>query len=205
MASLTLYHASPSRSSIALWMLEEVGQPYELHRLDLKAGDNRTPEYLSVNPMGKVPALRHGEAVITETAAICLYLAEAFPQAGLVVPVGDERRGAFLKWLFFAAGPLEMSVMDRAFKRAEDAPRAALGYGDYDTTMEVVGKALSPGPYLMGDQFTAADVVLGSQLRWGTMFKLIPERPDFTAYIARLTERPAAKRAEEKDEALQMA
>jgi glutathione S-transferase len=202
MASLTLYHAAPSRSSIAHWMLEEVGQPYELHVLSLKDGDNRKPAYLSVNPMGKVPALKHGDAVVTEAAAICCYLADAFPQAGLAVPIGDPRRGAYLKWLFFGPSCVEPAVADKAFTRAEPPPRSALGYGDYDTVMDVLADALRTGPYLLGEQFTAADVVIGSGLRWGMAFKLIPERPEFVTYTRRLAERPALKRATEKDAAL---
>jgi glutathione S-transferase len=202
MAKLTLYHAAPSRSSIVRWMLEEIGEPYDLHLLSLKKGENREPAYLAVNPMGKVPALRHGDVVVTEAAAICLYLADAFPQAGLTVPVGDPRRGPFLKWLFFSPGCLEPAVTDRAFKRAEEPPRGALGYGDYDTTMDVVAKAVEPGPYLLGEKFSAADVVIGSTLRWGMMFKLIPERTEFVAYTGRLAKRPALQRAQAKDQEL---
>jgi glutathione S-transferase len=202
MATLMLYHAAPSRSSIVRWMLEEIGEPYDVHLLDLKTGENRQPGYLAVNPMGKVPALQHGDALITEAAAICLYLADAFPRAGLTVPVGDPRRGPFLKWLFFSPGCLEPAVTDRAFKRAEEPPRGALGYGDFETTMNVVAQAVQPGPYLLGDTFTAADVVIGSTLRWAMMFKLIPERPEFAAYVGRLAERPALKLARELDEAL---
>lgn len=197
--ALTLYHAVPSRSSIARWMLEEVGQPYGLHLLDLKKGENRDPKYLAVNPMGKVPALRHDDVIITEAAAICCYLADAFPQAGLAVPVGDWRRGIYLKWLFFGPSCIEPAVTDKAFKRVEAPRRGTLGYGDYDTVMNVVAEAVRTGPYLMGSQFTAADVVIGSGLRWGMVFKLIPERPEFVAYAGRLAERPALKRAREKD------
>lgn len=202
MAKLTLYHAAPSRSSIVHWMLEEIGEPYQLHVLNLKTGENRQPAFLGVNPMGKVPALRHGDMVITEVAAICLYLADAFPQAGLAVPVGDARRGPFLKWLFFGPSCVEPAMMDRAFKRAEAPPPSALGYGDYETTMEVLANAVARGPYLFGETFTAADVVIGSTLRWGMLFKLIPERPEFLAYTARLAERPAFKRSQKKDEEL---
>jgi glutathione S-transferase len=183
-------------------MLEEIGQPYDLHLLSLKKEDNRDPAYLAVNPMGKVPALKHGDVVVTESAAICLYLADAFPQAGLTVPIGDRRRGPFLKWLFFGPSCLEPAMTDRAFKRAEAPPRAALGYGDYETTMDAVAKAVEPGPYLLGEQFSAADVVIGSTLRWGMLFKIVPERPEFLAYTGRLTERPAFKRAQQKDEQL---
>jgi glutathione S-transferase len=199
MTSLTLYHAAPSRSSIALWMLEEVGEPYALHVLSLKNGDNRKPAYLAINPMGKVPALQHGDAIITEAAAICCYLADAFPRARLAVPIGDPRRGPYLKWLFFGPSCVEPAVADKAFKRAEAAPRSALGYGDYDTVMDVLADAVRVGPYLLGQHFTAADVVIGSGLRWGMAFKLIPERPEFTAYCARLAARPALRRAQARD------
>jgi glutathione S-transferase len=202
MAKLTLYHAAPSRSSIPLWLLEEIGEPYDLHILSLKNGDNRQPDYLAVNPMGKVPALKHGNTVITESAAICTYLADEFPRAGLNVPVGDPRRGAYLKWLFFGPSCIEPAIMDRAFPRQGEAQRSALGYGDFDTTMDVVAKAVGHGPYILGEQLTAADVVIGSTLRWGMMFKLIPERPEFTAYVARLAQRPALQRAEAKDKEL---
>jgi glutathione S-transferase len=202
MAKLTLYHIAPSRSSIVHWMLEEVGEPYDVHLLSMKRGENRAPEYLAVNPMGKVPALRHGDVVITEAAAICTYLADEFPRAGLNVPIGDPRRGTYLKWLFFGPSCIEPAVMDHAYPRKEAAPRPALGYGDYDTMVDVVAKAVAKGPYLLGEQFTAADVVIGSGLRWGTMFKLLPERPEFTAYLARLAQRPALQRAEAKDKEL---
>ena len=202
MADLTLYHAAPSRSSIVRWMLEELGEPYDLHVLSLSKGEQREPGYLAVNPMGKVPALKHGETVITEAAAICTYLADAFPQARLNVPVGDPRRGAYLKWLFFAPSCIEPAITDRAFPRKEEARRATLGYGDFDTVMAVVAGAVEPGPFLMGEQFTAADVVLGSTLRWGLMFGLLPKRPEFTAYVGRLEQRPALKRAVALDQDL---
>jgi glutathione S-transferase len=202
MADLTLYHASPSRSSIALWMLEEVGQPYDIHLLSLSKGDNLKPDYLAINPMGKVPALKHGDTVITEVAAICTYLADAFPEAKLNVPIGTPRRGVYLKWLFFGPGCIEPAVIDRAAPRKEEARRAMLGYGDFDTTMNVVAKAVEKGPWLMGEQFTAADVVIGANIRFGTMFKMIPERPEFAAYSARIAARPAAQRAEAKDKEL---
>jgi glutathione S-transferase len=202
MADLTLYHIAPSRSSVALWMLEEIGEPYDIHLLSMKRGTNREPAYLAINPMGKVPALRHRDVIITECAAVCTYLADAFPQAGLNIPLDDPRRGPYLKWLFFGPGVLEWAVMDRAFPRASETQRSAIGYGDFDTTMDVLAKAVTPGPFLMGDKFTAADVVIGSTLRWGTMFKMIPERKEFADYIARFADRPAAKRAQAKDEEL---
>ena len=202
MPKLTLYHAAPSRSSITRWMLEEVGEPYDIHLLNLSKGENRSADYLAINPMAKVPALRHGDVVITEAAAICTYLADEFPRAKLNVPIGDPRRGIYLKWLFFGPSCIEPAVLDRAFPRKEEARRAALGYGDFDTVMDVVAEAVAGGAYIMGEQFTAADVVIGSGLRWGMMFKLLPERSEFTAYAARLEARPALQRAESKDKEL---
>ena len=202
MAKLTLYHAAPSRSSIIRWMLEEIGEPYEVKLLSLSKGDNRAPDYLAVNPMGKVPALRHGDAVITEAAAICAYLADEFPRAKLNVPLGDPRRGPYLKWLFFGPSCIEPAMADRAFPRKEEARRAALGYGDFDTVINVVADAVARGPYILGEQFTAADVVIGSTLRFGMLFKLLPERPEFTTYAGRLAQRPALRRAETKDKEL---
>ena len=198
MANLTLYHASPSRSSIARWMLEVIGEPYDLHVLSLAKGEQQTPDYLAVNPMGKVPALKHGDAVITEAAAICTYLADEFPHARL----NDPRRGTYLRWLFFAPSCIEPAITDRAFPRKEEPRRGMLGYGDFDTVMAVVADAVEPGPYLMGEQFTAADVVLGSTLRWGMMFGLLPKRPEFVAYVGRLEQRPALKRAVALDQEL---
>jgi glutathione S-transferase len=202
MATLTLYHAAPSRSSVTLWMLEELGHPYDLKLINLQAGENLKPDYLAINPMGKVPALKHGDTIITELAAICTYLADEFPDAKLNVPVGTPRRGVYLKWLFFGPGCLEPAVIDRAAPRKEGARRAMLGYGDFDTTMNVMAKAVEKGPWLMGEQFTAADVVIGANIRWGMTFKMIPERKEFTDYAARIAARPAAQRAEAKDKEL---
>jgi glutathione S-transferase len=204
MAQLMLYHAAPSRSSIVHWMLEELGEPYDIHLVSFKKGETRAPEYLAINPMGKVPALRHGDVVITEGAAICAYLADEFPRAKLNIPVGSPARGVYLKWLFFGPSCVEPAIMERAYPRKEAAPRAALGFGDYDSVVDVLAKAAAAArPYLMGDRFTAADVVVGSGLRWGMMFKLLPERPEFVTYVGRLNERPALKRATEKDAELQ--
>jgi glutathione S-transferase len=206
MPKLVLYHAAPSRSSIVHWMLEELGQPYELQMLSFKKGENRQPAYLAINPMGKVPALKHGDCVITEAAAICTYLADEFPQAQLNIPVGDPRRGTYLKWLFFGPSCVEPAIAERAFPRKEAASRAALGFGDFDSVVDVLAKAAgAASPYLLGNKFTAADVIIGSGLRWGTLFKLLPERPEFKQYLATLAERPALRRATEKDAELQKA
>jgi len=205
MPDLTLYHAAPSRSSIVLWMLEELGEPYAIKLIKLSAGDNMKPDYLAINPMGKVPALKHGDTIITEVAAICTYLADAFSEKKLNIPVGTPRRGVYLKWLFFGPGCMEPAVIDRAAPRKEEARRGMLGYGDFDTTMNVVAKAVEKGPWLMGEQFTAADVVIGSQIRWGMMFKMLPERKEFADYSARIAARPAVQRAEAKDKAMSAA
>ncbi len=199
MPNITLYHASPSRSSIILWMLEEIGQPYDVKLVKLSEGDNTKPDYLAINPMGKVPALKHGDIVITEVAAICTYLADEFPQAKLNVPVGAPRRGVYLKWLFFGPSVIEPAMTDHAFPRKEAPRAAALGWRDFDIVLDIVAKSLAKGPFLMGEQFTAADVVIGSGLRYGMMFKMIPERKEFTDYVARFAARPAALRAEKKD------
>ena len=196
---MQLYWSPRSRSFTALWLMEETGQPYERVLTDIATGAQKKPEYLAINPMGKVPALKHGDTVITEVAAICAYLADEFPQKKLNVPVGTPRRGVYLKWLFFGPGCIEPAMIDRAAPRKEEARRGMLGYGDFDTTMNTVAKAVERGPWIMGEQFTAADVVIGSNIRWGTMFKLMPERKEFTNYAARIAARPAAKRAEAKD------
>ncbi len=193
-ADLILYHFAPSRSMIARWMLEEVGQPYDLHVLDFKNGEHRKPDYLAINPMGKVPALVHKGAVITEAAAICCYLADTFPEAGLAVPIGDPRRGPYLKWLFFGPSCLEPAIIDSLHGRTGAKPEQ-LGWGTAERVLEVVANAVTPGPYLMGEQFTAADVVIGSGLRWGLWSKAIAEQPEFSDYLDRLGERPAQQRA----------
>ena len=199
---ITLYHSAPSRSMIARWMLEEVGEPYEVHVLNLQKGEQKRPEYLAVNPMGKVPALVHDDVVVTEVAAICCYLADAFPKTGLAVPIGDRERGAYLRWLFFGPGSLEPAIVDRLLKR--DAGNAAsLGYGDFETTMDAVAKAVAAGPYIVGGRFTAADVVIGSNILWGMdLVKVIPERPEFRAYVQRINQRPASQRSFAKDQEL---
>lgn len=202
MADLTLFHAVPSRSATARWMLEEVGEPYDIHLLKFSEGDQHKPEYLAINPQGKVPALRHKGVVFAEVGAICTYLADAFPAANLSVPASDPRRGVYLQWLFFGPACIEPAMNDRAFPR-KDPPRAsAVGHRDIDTLADIVAKAVSKGSYLMGDRFTAADVVVGSDLRWGTMFKLVPDRAEFRPYLERLAARPAWQRANAKDKEL---
>jgi glutathione S-transferase len=195
---ITFYHAAPSRGSVVHWMLEELGQPFRIELLSLDRNQQKDPAYLAVNPMGKVPTIVHRGVVITEVAAICCYLADAFPGACLAPPIGDPRRGTYLRWLFFGPGCLEPAVVDRMLKR-EPAPARAIGYGDFETTLEVLATAVTPSPYLLGDQFTAADVVIGSGLRWGMMIGAVPQRPEIAAYVGRLVERPALQRAQAKD------
>ena len=197
-SELVLYHAVPSRSSIVHWMLEEIGHPYELRLVDLSKGENREPGFLALNPMGKVPVLLHDRVAVTEAAAICCHLADAFPEAGLAFPVGDRRRGPYLKWLFFAPGCLEPAMTDRALQR-EAPPRAMVGYGDFETLVGVLAAAVEDGPYLFGDPFTAADLVLGATLRWAMRFELLPAVDAFARYVERLEARPALQRAEATD------
>lgn len=196
--SLTLYTIIPSRGSIAHWMLEEIGEPFDIKVLDLQAGENRQPAYLAVNPMGKVPALDHDGVVITEAAAICCYLADRFPRAGLNVPIDDPRRGPYLKWLFFGPSVIEPVILERALKR-EPGPRGMVGWGEYDTVMDIVARAVDRGPYLLGEQFTAADVVIGSGLRWGMFTGGIPKRDEFLRYAERLEQRPALQRFAQRE------
>ncbi|MBA2724020.1 MAG: glutathione S-transferase family protein [Methylibium sp.] len=195
---VTFFHALNSRSVVARVLLEELGADYDVHLLDLQAGTQREPAYLAVNPMGKVPAIRHGDAVVTEQGAVYLYLAELYPEAGLAPPVGDPMRGPFLRWLFFYGSCFEPAVVDRSMQR-EPAPAATSPYGDFDTTLGTLTAQLRAGPWLLGERFSAADVLWAGALQWTTMFKLVPELPEIAAYIARFNARPAVARARAKD------
>ena len=199
---LVLYTNPRSRGRIVRWMLEEVGQPYRTEVLDYGT-TMKAPAYLAINPMGKVPALTHGDAVVTEAAAICAYLADAFPQAGLAPPPGDHQRAPYYRWLFFAAGPIEAAVSNKAFGFVVPAERqASIGYGSFERVMNALDDAVSAGDYLLGDKFSAADVYLGSQIGFGLMFNSIEKRPAFESYWKRLTARPAYVRARQLDDAL---
>jgi glutathione S-transferase len=191
---VTLFHAPQSRSAGALVLLEELGADYELHVLDLKQGEQRQPAYLAINPMGKVPAIRHDGALVTEQGAVYAYLADLYPEAGITPAIGDALRGPYLRWLFYYGSSFEPALVDRALKR-DPAPPSTSPYGDYETMLKTLGDQLAAGPYLLGERFTAADVLWGTALRWTTMFKLVPETAAITAYIARVTARPAAARA----------
>lgn len=199
MSDLILYTNPMSRGRIARWMLEEVGQPYRTEILDYGTTMKGTA-YLAINPMGKVPAIRHGDTVVTEAAAICAYLADAFPEAGLAPPPAE--RGAYYRWLFFAAGPLEAAVTAKALGLEAPADKAMMaGYGSYDQTVDTLEKAVTGRDYIASDRFTAADLYIAAHIGWGMQFGTIPKRPAFEAYAERLYARPAHKRATEIDDA----
>ena len=199
---LVFYTHPMSRGRIARWMLEEVGQPYRTEILDYGT-TMKAAEYLSVNPMGKVPAIRHGNTVVTEAAAICAYLADAFPQAGLAPPPGDRRRGPYYRWLFYAAGPVESAVLGKVLGVEVPPDRKAMvGYGSMAEVLDTLEAAVSTDGYLAGDAFSAADLYVGSHLGWGMAFGTLERRPAFAAYFDRIKDRPAAVRAREIDDAL---
>jgi glutathione S-transferase len=203
MAEITFYTNPQSRGQIIRWMLEELGQPYETVILDYGT-TMKAPDYLAINPMGKVPAIRHGSVVVTEAAAICAYLADAFPEARLAPPLQDPRRGPYYRWLFFAAGPGEAAVTAKALNLLAPPERSAtVGYGSFEDTMTALETAVKEGPFICGDQFTAADVYVGAQIGWGMAFGTMPERPAFVAYAERVQSRPAFVRARELDQAAQ--
>lgn len=200
---IVFYTNPQSRGRIARWMLEEVGRPYRTVVLDYGT-TMKGPDYLAINPMGKVPAITHRGVTVTEGAAVCTYLADAFPEAGLAPALDDPARGTYLRWMFFAAGPVEAAVTAKALNLLAPADRAAMaGYGTFDNVVDVLETlAANAGPWLLGDRFSALDVYLGSQIGWGLMFKTLPERDAFKAYAERLFQRPAAIRAREIDDAL---
>jgi glutathione S-transferase len=195
---LTFYHSPQSRSVGALILLEELGADYELRTIDFGKKEQRQPAYLAVNPMGKVPAIVHDGALVTEQGAVFAYLADLHPEAGITPAIGDPLRGPYLRWLFFYGSSFEPAIVDRSLKR-EPAPLATSPYGDYETTLKTLFDQLGDGPYLLGKRFTAADVLWGTALRWTTMFKLVPETPAVKAYVERIGARPAAQRAAKID------
>ena len=198
---LVLYTNPMSRGRIARWMLEEVGQPYRTEVLNY-ASTMKAPAYLAINPMGKVPALRHGDAVVTETAAICAYLADAFPQASLAPPSGSKLRAPYYRWLFFTAGPVEAALTNKAlgFEVPPDRERM-MGYGNIAQALDTLEAAVSRSEYLVGDSFTAADLYVGSHIGFGLMFGTLEKRAAFEKYWQRVSSRPACLRAKELDDA----
>jgi glutathione S-transferase len=199
---LVFYTNPMSRGRIVRWMLEEVGQPYRTEILEFGT-TMKAPAYLAINPMGKVPAIRHGDTVVTEAAAICAYLADAFPQANLAPAPGSRERGPYYRWLFFGAGPVESAVSNKALGFQVPPERTGtIGYGSLESVLNALENALSKGDYLAGDRFTAADLYVGAQIGWGMQFGSIEKRPVFERYAARINGRPAAIRAREIDDAL---
>lgn len=195
---ITLFHSPQTRSSGALALLEELHAPYQLHALNMKAGEQRKSDYLAVNPMGKVPAILHGDVLVTEQVAIGLYLADLFPNAGITPAIGDALRGPYLRWYVFYAASFEPAMMDRALKR-EPGPTTMVPYGDTDTVVTVLTEQLSKGPWLLGDRFTAPDVLWGTALTWMTGFGLVKAVPPIKAYIDRWNARPSVKRVADID------
>jgi glutathione S-transferase len=201
MADELIFYTNPmSRGQIVRWMLEEVGAPYEPRILDYGT-TMKDVAYLAINPMGKVPAIVHDGRVVTECAAICAYLADAFPDAGLAPPTAD--RADYYRWLFFTAGPVEQAITSKHFGlEPEGEQQRMAGFGSLAMALDALETAVAGKPYVAGDRFSAADVYVGSQLDWGLQFGTIPSRPAFEAYVAPLRERAAYKRAKEIDNAL---
>jgi glutathione S-transferase len=192
--TITFYHNPMSRSRIVHWMLEELGAPYETKLLSFEKGEHKTPEFLAINPMGKLPTIVHRGVVITETAAICLYLADAFPAAGLAPAIGDLKRGTYLRWFFFGAGCFEPAVVDKMLGRPPDERKGAVGYGSYEDTLNALETAFEPGPFILGERFSAVDVYVGSQVHYALMTKGIEPRPSFQQYADRIAARPVLQR-----------
>lgn len=201
MNRITLFYAPQTRATGTRVLLEELGAPYDLHVLNMKAGEQRQAPYLAINPLGKVPAIRHGDALITEQVAVALYLADLFPEAGLAPALSDPERGPYLRWMVYYAACFEPALIDRSMQR-EPAPPTRSVYGDYETMLGALEAQLAPGPYLLGTRFTAADVVWGMGLSWTMAFGLVPKTPVFTEYMERVTARPSFAKARALDLAL---
>ncbi|HEY8230865.1 MAG TPA: glutathione S-transferase family protein [Rhodanobacteraceae bacterium] len=200
-SDLVIFHNPHSRACMTRALLEELGAEYEPCVLDFRRNEQLSLEYLAINPMGKVPAIRHDGVVVTETVAIYIYLADLYRDAGLAPALDDPDRGTYLRWLVFYAACFEPAIGDKAQKR-EPAPRTQSPYADYDTTVSAIQQALVPGPWLLGERFSAADVLWGNALRWVTGFGMVEATPVVADYIARVMARPAEQRALKADEAL---
>ena len=199
---IVFYHNPMSRARMVHWMLEEVGAPYRIELVDLQKGEQKKPAFLAVNPMGKLPAIMHRGTVITETGAICAYLADAFPAAALAPRWDEPIRGTYLRWMFFGAGCVDSALIDRMLARPTPERTSALGYGRYEDLIATLETAITPGPYILHQRFSAADVYIGSQIGFGMMTKTLEPRPSFQSYLGRLAQRPAYKRFEEQSEKL---
>ena len=196
---ITLYYSPQTRATGARVLLEELGAPYDLHVLNMKAGEQRGPAYLAVNPLGKVPAIRHRGALVTEQVAIFIYLADLFPQAGLTPALDDVRRGPYLRWIAYYGSSFEPAVIDKFMKR-EPAPTSQSPYADYDTMLGALESQLTKGPYLFGDEITAADILWGIAFSWTMMFGIVPKKDVFVRYAERITAREAFKRISAADQ-----
>ena len=197
-SKITLFHSPNARSSAAMILLEELGAAYELHTLNMKAGEQREVAYLAINPMGKVPAIKHGTTIVTEQVAIFIYLADLFPDAGLAPSITDPQRGSYLRWLVFYGSCFEPAVVDRAMQREPGRP-STMPYGDFETMFGTLVKQLEQGPYFLGERFSAADILWGSALKLMMQWKLVPDLPVVTAYVERVTSRPSFERVKAKD------
>jgi glutathione S-transferase len=195
---LILYHAPNTRSSGVLQLLEELGAEYKLEVMNLKAGEHKKPAFLEKNPMGKVPAILHNGALVTEQVAIYIYLADLFPEANLSPKIGDPLRGPFLRWMAFYGSCFEPAVLDKAMKR-QPAPQATSPYGDFDTMLKTFNDQLKLGPYFLGETFSSVDVLWGAALTWMTSFKLVPPTPEIESYVARANKRAAVLKVKEID------
>lgn len=195
MNEIVLYYSPMTRAATARWMLEETGVPYQVETIDIRKGEGRSPGYLKINPMGKVPAIRDGDVVISENAAIALYLADACPQAGLAPVIGEPSRGPYLKWMIWGPGCLEPAMLQKYLKF--EVASGTAGWGSPDLVLDVLAGALGEGPFLLGEQFSAADVVIGSGIISCMQFGLCEERPEYVAYRDRLNARPARQRTME--------
>ena len=191
---LVFFHSPNTRSAGARILLEELNADYEMRVLSLKAGQQRAPEYLAVNPMGKVPAVLHGDSLVTEQAAVYTYMADLYPEASLAPGLQDPLRGPYLRWMAFYGNCVEPAVVDRAFKRDPVSP-STCPYGDFDTMFNTIVAQLGKGSYMLGERFTAVDLLWGTSLNWLLQFKLLPELPVLTDYVARVMGRPAVQRA----------
>jgi glutathione S-transferase len=196
--TLTFFHSPNTRSTGVAILLDELGAPHQTHFINMTAGEQRQPAYLAINPMGKVPAIRHGDALVTEQPAIFIYLADLFPAAGLAPAINDPLRGPYLRWLTYYGSSLEPAVIDNFLKRDPALPRMC-PYGDYDTMLKTVTGQLRTGPYILGDTFTAADILWGTALKWMTGFKVVPELPEIVSYVERICARPAFARVSARD------
>ena len=199
--NLTLFHCPQTRSSTTRIILDELGAPYDLHVMNLKAGENRKPDYLKINPLGKVPAIKHGETIITEQIAIGIYLGDLFAEAGLAPAISDPDRGPYLRWMLYYAACFEPAVVDKAQSRIP-GPEAMSVYGSYEQMLDTLEMALSHGPYLLGDRFSIADIQWASAFHWTMMFGLLPERQAFVTYRDRIIARPSFQHVFKEDQSL---